>query len=488
MTGVEIERGSDCAVYYRLNCQSKRFGYIGVVPIVKLRIFVKEIIFTGDQYTIRSLLKYALLIPFTTAVCMFLGHRLLYSRFSVALRQPIQNMLYFMLFISAIMKLFDYVADILQGCEIRFVKKLGFCTIELYLFLLLKCFFPFLIYVCAYAFVFSINEIDFITLVLCLVGGTASLSAIVMLLIGYFIYRAYLKVAKNILICVVLLYFFLYIWRVISLQSDMITIVSEFLTLAGSMTLLSILTHVVFLPSALQIALVGTMAISLACYGRKLFSTEFEQARRHLVGRGTHVIKGNAVTAFLRRDLSYTFKNMYFLAIQLLLLIPWVLILYYMGHSSITMDLIFTLISILLNSLFIHELFIKLDEGYANVYKSLPLKYSTFIFIRILTAILFSVAMPAINLLVQFFLRNILLQEFLAVLLLAVIVSAMSALYYISVIIPFYPKMKHRADTLLFISIFIQFILPVWPIIIIVGLRKGRKAWYLYTEGGDTGA
>jgi len=310
----------------------------------------------------------------------------------------------------------------------------------------------------------------------------------VMIICMYLIYRTQIRIAKNMFVCIATLYLILHIWRIISTQPNVFTMANEFITLTGSMTIITIITRVIFLPSVLQVALVGVMAILLAYFVRKLFDTEFEQPRKRLAWRGIRIIKGNAVTAFWCRDLSFTFKNKYFIALQLLLLIPWVFILYNIGHSGVTMDLVFSLVSVFLNTLFIHELFLKLDEGYANVYKSLPLKYSAFILIRISTAVLFSVAAPVISILVQLLLGNILLLEFLAVLLLAVIVSAMSALYYISVIISYYPKMKHRADTALFISIFIQFILPVWPIIIIMGLRKGRKAWYLYSEGGGTGA
>ena len=458
-----------------------------VDTIRKFKTFIREIQFANNQNVALTILGYTILIISAVIISMVLSNNMFYAKNIYFENRTIQSILYFFMLIAAINFLFNYIVEILQGREIRLIKKLGFHTSELFMFLSVKCLVPFSIFLVLYSALFSINEFSLITLVLSFVGGVSSFAGIITMIIVYYIYRTKLRIIKNIAVCSTIFGMVLYIWCAISFQSDLPALLGEFIDLLSPiMPVIYFIVRTIFIPSSEQAVFIVVMGTILICCGKRLFNTEFRHGKMRLPKQGTRVIKGNVLTAFWRRDLSYICKSSWSL-LQLFFLIVWVFILNSMGTLGFTASIIFAIITVYFNAFFIPELFEKLDEGFANTYRALPLKYSTFIYVRLSTSTLFCTATSVIILLAQLLLGNIRLLELLIVLFISIAFSAVLTLYYTSVMMPYYPKMKHRTQTPLLISLILQAIPPVWPIIIIRGLKKGHKAWYIHSEGGGHG-
>jgi hypothetical protein len=189
--------------------------------------------------------------------------------------------------------------------------------------------------------------------------------------------------------------------------------------------------------------------------------------------------KGNPTRAFLKRDLRYAFKNKLYIIMQFVFLIIGIYIAVTFENISLNLNFFITLIICWFNALLVQNLFI-IDSYYSKWYKMLPLKYMTFIVTRLLSTVIFSLISPLMIILLEVLLQKLSFINFTVLIIAMIVWVIFLSLYYSSIIMFFFPKVRHKTDIPLFVGIFLMF-LPIIPIgVIVIGLYKGSRKWRLW--------
>jgi hypothetical protein len=190
----------------------------------------------------------------------------------------------------------------------------------------------------------------------------------------------------------------------------------------------------------------------------------------------TRPITGNSLRSFLRRDLSYVFSNKEFIVLQILFLFVGFIILTKAEDITLSFNLIFFTFTCWLNSLYVQELF-AIDSKFSMWYKMLPLKFSSFIFARLVCTLIYSFVVPLILLVVELYFNGLSLFDFTVSIVAVSLIILIFGLFESCIILFFFPSAKKATDLQLLIGN-IMLIVPLAPFVVIfLGLKKGNSRW-----------
>jgi hypothetical protein len=374
--------------------------------------------------------------------------------------------------------------EILAGPEIIFLKKVGFSGMELFAALLTRLKSPFFVMTAGYAAIYGLDAaITPRSAATCLSMSVLAFLAIVVTACVYTVIFNSINATflKDVAVCGALVFLFARsFFRTASEGLNPFEKAWAMLKYFGNSQGLELAFSAFFR----SLAFLGLITVALIAIFWAFFRERFKSAEMYSVHKAHRrrnvrysVEVGNPVKSFLKRDLGVAFSSKLFLASQIGLAAvgAWFLN-WYQGGSAFLFLIAYCALVCWIFAFKIQDVY-AVDAQFANLYRTLPIRFGDFIFTKALLAASYSLPCPLGLSLMALAMGKITILDLLVIIAVLALWSELLFLYNSSIIFMFFPKVKDTTDLPLLLGDFLIFV-PFVPLLaIFFGMRQGSKKW-----------
>jgi hypothetical protein len=454
-------------------------GLEGIVA--KIKAYISQMHLRNETIC-KFITRWALIYIGLLVLSPYAGFSLFYLPYG-EYRPLIQASLLLIFFCVALSTVYSKLREVIFSDEVLLLKKLGFSADEFLVFCVFKMRLHFMIISAVYFVVFwSANTLSTLGVALCIFNSMC-LFLVILFLSGLLLATSS-KITAALKILVPLAMFCYVLGKAFSATDFSLPLdemMRELLLSIGATPIAAIFARLFCQsPICLAALLIFLSAVFLLYYKKDFFYIDGRFGLRRKgkapVKANVRHIVGSPLRSFLKRDLTFVFSNKMFIAMQLLFLIIGFMMLNAAEDVSLGLNLIIFALICWMNSLFAQELF-AVDSKFSMWYKKLPLKFSAFMFARIVSIMMYSIAVPLVLLMAQLCLKGMGLLDFAVLAVAASFMALVFGLFVSSIILFFFPNVKNTTDLPLIIGNFLMLI-PLAPFaVIFLGLKKGNRRW-----------
>jgi hypothetical protein len=451
-----------------------------------IKQYLLEICNNQKKSSFAFLFRYVLAV---VLISIFIG--CIANRYPNELGVHIQGALLYGMISCFVYILYKKLRALLFGRESVFLKKLGFSHMDLLLYALYKLRWHYLVFVWIYTLIFFMGiTINIISFLYCLLNATFLFTSIYSILLIYVAILSKFDI-MHFLKAALFLPIFSYT-NALAAQLDFHSTLQQniyaILELINHQSISQTLIKAYVIPNFIQVlVLLITLICFVITYLRKPYlidkPLQFSRKRLYPAKKNTKIRTCNdgMLKAFIKRDLHYIITKFSYFSVQTVATTMGVYLLLVLDEIPFLLSITFLGIVCFFNCMLIQELFY-LDSIFAHLYKKLPLYFHEFISARIISTLAYVIWVPMLYLLFGFSVNKLSVLEVFALLAILLLLLLFLCIYFSSVILLFFPSVKHRTDLPLLMSIFLLTV-PLVPLIIIyLGIRKGKRDWGAWTH------